>query len=78
MSLYTPDQYADLVIADLDNAHHAKTGEFLHAGKHRDLLIGHFKNAVTAAVEQAIATVKAAQSQKIEDIEPHLRKHIPS
>ena len=77
MSLYTPDQYADLAISEIETAHHAKTGEFLHFGKHRAVLIRYFSMSITGALEQAVATVRAAKDKDVEDLELHIRKHLP-
>jgi len=76
MSIYTPDQYADLVISKIEAEHHARTGEFLHFAKYRGVLIEHFRMAVTAALEQAVATVRAAKKEDTDPV-PHIHKHLP-
>jgi hypothetical protein len=46
---FEPDQYADLLIAEVDAEFFGKTGDFLHLGKHRDLITKHFADALEAA-----------------------------
>lgn len=75
--LFTPDQYADLAISKIEAAHHAKTGEFLHFGKYRDVLIEQFRAAITSALEQAVTTVRAANVKDVDPV-PHIEKHLPS
>ena len=76
--LYTPEQYADLLISKLETVHHAKTGDFLNLARFRPDFVEHFRMAVSGAFEQAISTVHAAKSADIEDVVSHIRKHIPT
>jgi hypothetical protein len=46
---FDADQYADLLVSELDAAHFAKKGDFLHLGRHRDLIAKHFQTALDAA-----------------------------
>ncbi len=47
----TPDQYADLVIKDVEQAHMARKDDFLGVAPYRDEIIKHFKVAIQAAYE---------------------------
>lgn len=75
--MYTSDQHADLLISEVEHEHFSKTDEFLNLARFRPVFEKHFKQAQQAAIEQAIKTVKAAQGAGIEDIAPHLEKHLP-
>ena len=46
---FDADQYADLVISEVDAAFFTKTGDFLHLGRHRDMIAKHFQDALDAA-----------------------------
>ena len=76
MNLYTPDQYADLALSEIEAVHHAKTGEFLNLGKYRDVFIKHFRMSIEGALEQASNTVKAALDADVDPVE-HIKKHMP-
>jgi hypothetical protein len=45
----TPEQYADLVIRDVEQAHLARKDDFLGVAPYRDQIIKHFKVAIQAA-----------------------------
>ena len=77
--MYTPDQFADLVISKLEAEHHARTGEFLNlaTGNARNVLIEHFHMALTQAIEKSITVVETCAASKIGNAVPHMRKHLP-
>ena len=74
--LYTPEQYADLALSKMEGEHHAKTGEFLNISRYRGVLTDLFREAITAALKQAITTTNKALDAD-EKPELHIRKHIP-
>jgi len=45
----TPEQYADLVIRDVEQAHLARRDDFLGVAPYRDEIIKHFRVAVHSA-----------------------------
>lgn len=45
----TPEQYADLVIRDVEQAHLNRKDDFLGVAPYRDQIIPHFKAALHAA-----------------------------
>jgi len=47
----TPEQYADLVIKDIEHAHLARKDDFLGVAPYRDEIIRHFKVALFSAYE---------------------------
>lgn len=47
---YDADQYADLLVSELDAAHFNLKGDFLHLGRHRELIAKHFQDALDAAL----------------------------
>ena len=47
----TPEQYADLVIRDVEHAHLARKDDFLGVAPYREHIITHFKVAIQAAYE---------------------------
>jgi hypothetical protein len=76
-NLYTPDQFADLVISEVEMANHAKTGDVLGLGKYHAVLAANFRVAITQALEKSITVVEQCKAEKIENSVPHIRKHLP-